>query len=204
MFGAICSGRPVQIAQQVDVTKYVINLEDANNVNYITIFLLPDTEFVDVNYTALIYFLLPPSQEFKLLGGINPAKPSAIYRLRGINSSGGNQSGDVNDMAMGGQAPTTAASTTVQIGILIEPTVQAQVTLENSKAASAAGTASRVTNSLSSTEALANNIIKSAYNYLSGFADNNGNVPMRAFDAWWSKFKTKLASDPQYLDKIAD
>lgn len=205
MFGAICSGRPVQIAQQVDVTKYVINLEDASNVNYLTIFLLPNTDFVDVNYTALIYFLLPPSQEFKLLGGINPAKPSAIYRLRGIDSAGNSQSGDVSDVAMDGQT-AVAASSAVQIGILIEPTVQAQVTLDNYKAANGttASNASLATNSVSSIETLANNIIRNAYNYLSGFVDNNGNVPMKAFDAWWAKFKSKLAADPKYLDKIND
>lgn len=204
MFGIVCSGRPVQIAEQIEPMKYVITLPNAENINYVTLFLLPNTEFVDPNYTALVYILLPNSQEFKLLGGINPLKPSAIYRIRGLSTSAGSQFGDVNDVKMD---ETPGVNCTVQIGILVEVTAQAESILAQSKNVTTSASGSVPTsssNSYISTDNLANQIVKNAYNFISGFTDEKGNVPISVFDKWWAKFKQRLASDPQFLDKVMD
>ncbi|PYD07489.1 hypothetical protein DND62_30550, partial [Pseudomonas syringae pv. pisi] len=55
MFGAVCSGRPIQLAQQVEPTKYVLTIDNAASINHVAIFLLPQTEFTDPNFTALVY-----------------------------------------------------------------------------------------------------------------------------------------------------
>ncbi|KAH3683934.1 hypothetical protein WICPIJ_005094, partial [Wickerhamomyces pijperi] len=51
-------------------------------------------------------------------------------------------------------------------------------------------------------ESVSNKIIKNAYDYLSSFVDSTNRVPIKKFDDWWAKFKSKLASDPKFLDNL--
>ncbi|RKP32311.1 DUF775-domain-containing protein [Metschnikowia bicuspidata] len=202
MFGAVCSGRSIQLAQQVEPTKFVIAIPNASKVNHLAVFLLPQTEFTDVNFTALVYFQLPNLSEFRLLGGLNPEKPSAIFRL---NNSGpalsyGMDEDDVMNDADAGE------NQILNIGISIEPTAQAQVLLEQEKqkqrALLTATGGTVVPRGPQEIAALANKIVAHAYNYLSGFVDSTGLVPMKQFDSWWLKFKTKVANNPNFLNEL--
>lgn len=199
MFGAVCSGRPMQLAQQVEPTKYVINVNNASNINHIAIFLLPQTEFTDPNFTALVYFQLPNSAEFKLLGGLNPVKPSAIFKLN--NSSAKLNSYLADDDVMGdAEAPND--NVTLNIGISIEPTPQAEaLLLQEKQNTSVKPQISSPTQALD-IASMANKIVRHAYNFLGGFVDGSGKVPMKAFDSWWDKFKVKLANNPNFLNEI--
>lgn len=201
MFGAVCSGRPIQLASQVSPTKYVLNIPNASNINFVTIFLLPNSDFVDANYTALIYFQLP-NTEFKLLGGINPNKPSAIYRVNNIGVLGSQDT----DMNIDESTVNSNDATTMNIGISIETTPDAEILLaqEKEKVSSTALVPSRptVVKSVNETAGLANKIVGHAYNYLASFIDDTGKVPIKAFDNWWDKFKTKLANNPNFLDEL--
>lgn len=201
MFGAVCSGRPIQLATQVEPTKYVIAVPNAANVSHIAVFLLPQTEFNDANYTALVFFQLPNSQEFKLLGGLNPNKPSAIYKL---NSNGANGKGQYDDIEMDDNGSNSNGDAVINIGISIEPTPQAEVQLqaEKQKMATAALVPARKTESPQTTAALANKIVSHAYNFLGSFIDPAGKVPMKAFDNWWDKFRAKLLNNPNFLDTL--
>lgn len=207
MFGAVCSGRPIQLAQQVEPTKFVIAIPNASKVNHMAIFLLPQTEFTDVNYTALVYFQLPNSSEFKLLGGLNPLKPSAIFKL---NTAGPALSSmDEDDVMNDGDASDTEV---LNVGISIEPTPQAEALLEQEKsrqrsimpAAKPVSSIPSVAAPLAPQDiaALANKIVAHAYNYLGGFVDSAGKVPMKQFDNWWLKFKTKLSNNPNFLNEL--
>ncbi|KAK6873145.1 Protein OPI10 [Candida tropicalis] len=208
VFGAVCSGRPMVMAQQVDQTKYVISIPNASNVSYITIFLLPNSPFVDNNYTALVYFQLPSSDgsssEYKLLGGINPSKPSAIYKLNNKNTHAASRSPD--DIDMDSAPVDTNDNTTINIGISIEPTPQAeQLILQARNSNSLVPTSKPTTTaakSPSETAVLANKIVGHAYNYLASFIDNSGKVPIKAFDNWWDKFKAKLNNNPNFLNEL--
>lgn len=193
MFGAVCSGRPVQLASQVEPAKYIIAIPNAANVNFITIFLLPNSEFIDPNYTALIYFQLANSNEFKLLGGINPNKPSAIYKLSNLKPAHSDDDLDIDDV--------NTPQGEIQIGISIETTARAEVLLEAEKAKTTQALVVAA-KPVSDTAGLANRIVGHAYNYLGSFIDESGKVPMRAFDSWWDKFKTKLANNPSFLDEL--
>ena len=202
MFGAVCSGRSIQLAQQVEPTKFVIAIPNASKVNHLAVFLLPQTDFTDVNFTALVYFQLPNLSEFRLLGGLNPEKPSAIFRL---NNSGpalsyGMDEDDVMNDADAGE------NQILNIGISIEPTAQAQVLLEQEKqkqrALLTATGGTVVPRGLQEIAALANKIVAHAYNYLSGFVDSTGLVSMKQFDSWWLKFKTKVANNPNFLNEL--
>lgn len=204
MFGAVCSGRPIQLANQVETTKYVIAIPNSSNVNYVTVFLLPQTEFTDSNFTALVYFQLPNSTKFKLLGGLNPLKPSAIYKINNNDNSKQNAT-QLDDIDMNDSAN---AASTINIGISIEPTPQAEALLAEAKSNVSALTpvplkpTSGNTKNPQDTAFLANQIVTHAYNYLSGFVDATGKVPMKAFDTWWEKFKNRLVSNPNFLDEL--
>lgn len=52
------------------------------------------------------------------------------------------------------------------------------------------------------TQEMAGKIVQHAYNYLSGFLDEAGNVPIKKFDGWWDKFKNRLANDGSFIDEI--
>ncbi|CAI5756133.1 unnamed protein product [Candida verbasci] len=195
IFGAICSGRPMILSQQVEPTKFVITIPNASNVNYITIFILPNSPFTDPNITALIYFQITNSNsEFKLLGGINPTKPSAIYKVNKSSKKdeddGMNLDIDLNDDVV------------INIGISIEPTPQAEQLINDSKSQLVKVNKTGINSGVSDTASLANKIVGNAYNYLASFIDDSGKVPIKAFDNWWDKFKTKLQNNPNFLNEI--
>lgn len=192
----------MEVAQQMEPTKYVFTVQNASNINHIAIFLLPQTEFTDPNYTALVYFQLPSQPDFKLLGGLNPLKPLAIFRLNTGTKTLELQS-LVDDDAMN-DAPGVTGNVTLNIGISIEPTAQAELLLQaekqNQKAiAPSAQAAPKAPLEIAD---LANKIVKHAYNYLGGFIDQSGKVPMKVFDTWWDKFKMKVANNPNFLNDL--
>lgn len=207
------------LAEQIDQTKFVFNIANASNISYITIFILPNSPFVDNNYTALIYFQLPQSggssPEYKLLGGINPNKPSAIYKLNN-NTNKGSKTVDDIDMDMNDGGPIDLSDkTTINIGISIEPTPQAEQLIHQSKISNStslvpankttgASSAATTTSLPNNTATMANKIVGHAYNYLASFIDASGKVPIKAFDNWWDKFKTKLQNNPNFLNELQE
>lgn len=209
MFGAVCSGRPIELAQQVEPTKFVFSITNATNISHIAVFLLPQTEFTDPNFTALVYFQLPGLPEFRLLGGLNPNKPSSIFRLN--NAGAGLKSSahalDEDDIMNDAEVAVDGAEAILNIGISIEPTPQAELLLlqEKNKQKSITlpnlqpPTAPKAPLDIA---ALANQIVKHAYNYLGGFIDASGKVPMKVFDTWWDKFRMKLANNPNFLNEL--
>ncbi|KAJ3415474.1 hypothetical protein HDV05_004916 [Chytridiales sp. JEL 0842] len=84
MFGCIVAGRLVQTnLQQVDVTKYMFELQDAKSINHIVVFLTGQQAFPP-GYAATVHFLwpnpsAPPTWQF--LGYLSNEKPSAVFRL---------------------------------------------------------------------------------------------------------------------------
>lgn len=196
----------MELARQVEPTKWVFSIENASNVNHIAVFILPQTQFTDVNYTALVYFQLPNSADFKLLGGLNPARPLAIFRLNNtaVKSTESHFADDDDAMNDDSGPP---ADYVLNIGIAIEPTPQAEALIAQEKSKQKTilpVPASAPPAPLQPLEiaGLANKIVKHAYNYLGSFIDSSGKVPMKAFDNWWDKFRTKLANNPNFLNEL--
>lgn len=208
MFGVVCSGRPIQIASQVEQTKFAVSVPNASNISHFAIFLLPESGFSDVNFTGLVYLQLPNSNEYKLLGGINPLKPSAIYKINNNSKPHSNSSSMIDDIDM--SDPVSDPSAVLNIGISIEPTANAELILQEEKNKQALLSGNTVGKTIqpaapkTKTEVvnLANSIVTNAYNYLGSFMDSTGKVPMKAFDGWWDKFKTKLQNNPDFLESI--
>ncbi|KAF9976023.1 hypothetical protein BGZ73_009234 [Actinomortierella ambigua] len=103
MFGCIVAGRLVQTnLQQVDVNKFTFQLDDANNINHIVVFLLGTIPFQD-GYAATVH-LLWPNKTWQLLGMISNTKPSAIFRLKDMTgrTGAGARAGTVGSGSAGG------------------------------------------------------------------------------------------------------
>lgn len=103
------------------------------------------------------------------------------------------------------------AEFTINVGISLEPLANVQNALEQQRVQheqtkaltiTPANTTAAAPQSADSIAVLANKIVQHAYNFLSGFTGADGKVPMRVFDDWWAKFKSRLASDPKFLDTL--
>ena len=105
----------------------------------------------------------------------------------------------------------TAGQTTVGISIEQAATVVSQLeTLEASKLVSStalvtAGSQWQRPTPLS-TKALAQRIIKNAFNFLASFAGTTSGggqevVPMKSFQDWWTKFERRIENDPGFLER---
>ncbi|TKA76277.1 hypothetical protein B0A55_01836 [Friedmanniomyces simplex] len=201
MFGVIISGRPVDAAPQVVAeNQYAFQIRSSPVFNHIVVFLLPGGQ-LPPNTAASVYVQIPPSQEFKLLGGIGPGKESAIFKINGIKTGVSTVDTDV----MTDYAPASANGVTgdIVVGVSIEPAAQVEAQLaqlklgqqtSNAVVSMQSGTGSRV-----ATKVLAQRIIGNAFNFLASFGSDV--VPLKAFQDWWVKFEKKVEMDPSFLER---
>ncbi|KXS97089.1 hypothetical protein AC578_10794 [Pseudocercospora eumusae] len=204
MFGLIISGRPVNAQPQaITEAQYAFKIPPAPAFSHIVVFLLPGVVLPE-GAAATVYVQIPPSQEFKLLGGIGPGKESAIFKVSGLKS------GNLDDNAMiddpTAQAAGHAAGGEIVVGVSIEaiPQVEAQLaTLKSGGEPTNASTAMvRVGNTPPATVAtkvLAQRIIGNAFNFLASFGSDT--IPLKAFQAWWEKFEKRVELDPSFLER---
>jgi hypothetical protein len=212
MFGLIISGRPVDAApQQITEAQYAFRIQPNPPFRHIVVFLLPGTQ-LPPDTAATVYVQIPPSQEFRLLGGIGPGKESAIFKVSGIKQGSGptDADGDVmtDDLAgvpsVGG---TPATGGEIVVGVSIEPAAQVESQLANLKNSQPqqqgpstamvrlnSGAGGRAT-----TKVLAQRIIGNAFNFLASFGSDT--VPLKAFQDWWTKFEKKVELDPSFLER---
>ena len=212
MFGLIISGRPVDAApQQITEAQYAFRIQPNPPFHHIVVFLLPGTQ-LPPNTAATVYVQIPPSQEFRLLGGIGPGKESAIFKVSGIKQGSGptDADGDVmtddsaNAPGVGGAA---AAGGEIVVGVSIEPAAQVGSQLANLKnnqpqqqgPSTAMVRLNSGTGGRATTKVLAQRIIGNAFNFLASFGSDT--VPLKAFQDWWTKFEKKVELDPSFLER---
>ena len=82
LFGLVVPGRPLVTTFQVlDSTKAVSVLENPGAVNELTFFLLPSNmNIIPPGYGAILYYSIPPFQNWVLIGSVCNEKPSGIFR----------------------------------------------------------------------------------------------------------------------------
>jgi hypothetical protein len=103
LFGIVIPGRPlVTEFQLLDSTKAMTMLDNPAGVTEITFFLLPNTP-IPPGFGAMLYYSLPPFQNWELLGSVEPLKPSGIFR------TGWSSNEEVSN------------SPVVQLGVSLEP-----------------------------------------------------------------------------------
>ncbi|KAI9017385.1 hypothetical protein BC832DRAFT_22303 [Gaertneriomyces semiglobifer] len=225
MFGCIVAGRLVQTnLQQVDMTKYVFELEQPAEINHIVVFMTGAQPFPP-GLAATVHFLWPSlsrSPQWQFLGMISNEKPSAIFKLGGKKVTSAFAAG--NEDAMQEEtliSPGVAAMAPAQLGISIEPVqvVQAQVEVaRQAKAQQPANTGALVKNIDPS--AVIAKLLEHFYNHCASFAGhiplggsalfgldwNTTYIPLKALQDWYHSMQRKLKTDPSGVQfmKAAD
>jgi protein Hikeshi len=218
MFGLIISGRPVDAAPQaITEAQYAFRIPPTPAFSHIVVFILPGAQ-LPPGMAASVYIQIPPSQEFKLLGGIGPGKESAIFKVSGLkpgaqaNTVGGvdaDMDAMTDDPAAGlptngAGAATPTAMGDIVVGVSIEPAAQVETqlaALRNGKQQQP-GALVRFNSTQGgrvATKVLAQRIIGNAFNFLASFGSDT--VPLKAFQDWWAKFEKKVELDPTFLEK---
>jgi hypothetical protein len=208
MFGVIISGRPILAEPQaISQTQFAFTIPSAPSFSHIVVFLLPGTTLPD-GTAAAVYAQLPGSTDFKLLGAIANEKPSAIFKVN--NKAGGPAGGGIgNDDAMvdeGAPALADGVVPNLALGISVEPAAQVAANLEQKKAQEAAAMPTtgleivRRAPNAATTKVLAQRIIKNCYDFLTSWGSGD-TVPLKAFQAWWTKFEHKIEMDPEFLER---
>ncbi|KAF2121543.1 hypothetical protein BDV96DRAFT_609572 [Lophiotrema nucula] len=210
MFGVIISGRPVLTeAQAVSETQFAFTIPSIPTFSHLVVFLLPGTTLPD-GTAAAVYAQLAGTTEFKLLGAIANEKPSAIFKVN--NKAGGPAGGGLGDddamVDEGASAPINGAVPNLTLGIAVEPAATVAANLDQKKAQDAAMNAAPTTGlelvrhgqNTVDTKVLAQRIIKNCYDFLTSWGSGD-TVPIRAFQAWWTKFEAKIERDPSFLER---
>lgn len=192
-FGIIPTGCPV-ITEPVSTpssTSFLYTLPGSKSFSHVVVFLLPGVVLPQETAAAIYLTTLQEATaaetsgrtpNFKFLGGIGPGKESSVFKI--TSPSGAEQGSEL------------------VIGVSLEPasSVSARM-METPVPKSSTGSGSTA-----STVALAQKIIQSAFNFLSGFSGTAGPgqvevVPLKAFEDWWRKYEGRLRSDPGFLDR---
>lgn len=209
--GVIVSGRPVitEPNTAVSPTQFAFEIPSQPSFSHIVVFLLPGITLPD-GTAAAVYAQLPGASQFKLLGAIENEKPSAIFKV--IDKSGGPAGGGLGDEDAMTDDGVNSDAGPLALGISIEPVQQVAAMLEQQKAHDAA--AANVSAGLGSqmvlrgqntvtTKVLAQRIIKNCYDFLTSWGSGD-TVPLKAFQAWWTKFEGKIERDPGFLERSDD
>jgi hypothetical protein len=205
--GVIVSGRPVLTdARIVSPTQFAFEIAAQPSFSHMVVFLLPGITLPD-GTAAAVYAQLPGATHFKLLGAIANEKPSAIFKVN--DKAGGPAGGGLgDDNVMVDEGAPAGAS--LALGVSIEPAQQVAAALEQQKAHDAAAAASSTSTTGSdivlrgqnpvTTKVLAQRIIKNCYDFLTSWGTGD-TVPLKAFQAWWTKFESKIERDPGFLER---
>jgi hypothetical protein len=205
--GVIISGRPILTdARVISPTQFAFEIPSQPSFSHIVVFLLPGVTLPD-GTAAAVYAQLPGATHFKLLGALANEKPSAIYKI--LDKAGGPAGGGIGDEDAMVDEGANESTPPLALGISIEPAQQVAAALEQQKAQNAAISASSIStdnqivlrgqNSVT-TKVLAQRIIKNCYDFLTSWGSGD-TVPLKAFQAWWTKFETKIERDPGFLER---
>ena len=226
-FGLILPSRPVFTSPAiVDERQCAFIFPSLPAFSHLVVFLLPGTTLPE-GTLAGVYIQLPgPVSEFKLLGVLGTEKQSAIFRIgNGVAASNGSSIGldpvedemtdvDASSMTSNDAMASTPGQTTV--GISIEETATLLSRLDSLEAAKSVSSTAlvppvdqRQRSTPPSTKALAQRIIKNAFNFLASFAGTTTAggqevVPLKSFQDWWTKFERRIEIDPGFLERKDD
>ena len=226
-FGLILPSRPVLTNPiAVTETQYAFTFPSLPAFSHLVVFLLPGITLPD-GTLAGVYIQLPgPVPEFKLLGVLGTEKQSAIFRIGNtLAASYGSNTGldpvedemtdvDASSTTTNSAMASTLGETTVGISIEEASTLVSQLeSLEASKSVSSTALVTtrnqQQQSTTPSTKALAQRIIRNAFNFLASFAGTTTAggqevVPLKSFQDWWTKFERRIEIDPGFLERNDD
>ncbi|KAH0953483.1 hypothetical protein HN011_009546 [Eciton burchellii] len=192
MLGVLVAGRlPQTDFQQVGENQFLLTVPDADNINYIVVFLTGITPFPD-GMGGAVYFswpdsIAPPNWQF--LGYISNTKPSAIFK---ISKKEKRQAFENNVDIFG----IGKISTVAQIGVSVEPLA----TIEQQAAAVTVAATNFFTD-------FVQKMMTNFVNYVSSFtvtqAQMTANptenyVPLSTLQNWYNVFERRLQQNPNF------
>jgi protein Hikeshi len=205
MFGIMISGRPIDATpQQASQTEYAFRIQPNPTFHHIGVFILPGLQLPE-GTAATVYVQIPPSTEFKLLGGIGPGKESAIFKVNSVKGTGPTDvDGDVMADDSIGPTDTPNMMGEIVLGVAIEPAASVETKLSTLKTSQSQPSTAMVRLNANpsanvTTKVLAQRIISNAFNFLASFGSDT--VPLKAFEGWWKKFEHKIDLDPSFLER---
>lgn len=228
-FGLILPSRPVLTNPIViSETQYAFTFASLPTFSHLVVFLLPGITLSE-GTLAGVYIQLPGLvPEFKLLGALGTEKQSAIFRISGTSpASYGSHSGlesveeemtdvDASPKAINGATSTATTAGETTVGISIEQATMIISQLESQQGSNSVPSTALVSARYQrqqptplSTKALAQRIIRNAFNFLASFAGTSTAggqevVPLKSFQDWWTKFERRVENDPGFLEREDD
>ena len=229
-FGLILPPRPVFTNPIiVSETQYAFTFSSLPSFSHLVVFLLPGTTLPE-GTLAGVYIQVPGQalSEFKLLGALASGKQSAIFQVSDPSPASHGTNNGLVDLVEDEMIDAESISKTTNnsatgvtageftVGISIEPaaTIESQLqSIEASKLVSSTALVSAGSQQQSrtplATKALAQRIIKNAFNFLASFAGatNEGGqevVPLKSFQDWWTKFERRIEIDQGFLEREDD
>nr|XP_022919465.1 protein OPI10 homolog [Onthophagus taurus] len=191
MFGIIASGRLVQTEfQQIEQTKFITTIVDADNINHIVVFLTGVMPFPE-GAAGMVYWSWPDPNappNWQLLGYISNDKPSVIFKVSNFKK--------LHEMDVGSNiAPfgQQAICHNAQIGISLEPIVN----IQNAQPVENANTYAT----------FAQKMLDNFTNYILSYGvtqqqmvpdPNTTYVPLPAIQNWFTNFQRRLANNPNF------
>ncbi|PWN30200.1 DUF775-domain-containing protein [Jaminaea rosea] len=204
-------------ATQASPTHLIFTLDRADQLNHVVVSMTGETPFPD-GLGATVHLQLPdPSgsgsgsgsstcgQGWRLLGSLTNEKPSAIFRIKGLDKVGAQQ--QRGGAGMGNATAGATVGNVASLGISVEPleSVQAQMaTLPASGSNGAASTAEPQGQLVRAGQppaaaldpqfalALAPKIANNIFSFLSSFAPDSAHQTVPLLQKWLEQFERKL------------
>ncbi|XP_068456214.1 protein Hikeshi [Clinocottus analis] len=190
MFGCLVAGRLVQTqAAQVASDKFVFDLPDYEHVNHVAVFMLGTVPF-PAGSGGAVYLSLPgpAGPAWQLLGFITNEKPSAFFRISGLQAA----------QAGGAQPFGSGSSSVAQVGVSVEALDQlAQQTPVSGSSASTVDSFLQFTQKT----------LDSLYNFASSFAVTQAQmtpnptetfIPSSCVLKWYQNLQRRLSQNPNF------
>ncbi|MCJ1335432.1 hypothetical protein MMC09_000702 [Bachmanniomyces sp. S44760] len=204
MFGLILPSRPVLTVENlitISPTQCEFIFPRSPGFSHIVVFLIPGN-VLPIDSAAAVYVQFP-GKDFKLLGAVDNEKPTAFFKVTGGDVSSGeiDMDADINGINDDGLAGNVTVGISIELGSTIAPQL---ATIEEAEAEPSSSTALTLVKGAPTTKVLAQRIIKNAFNFLASFVEGQGGnevVPLKSFQAWWSKFERRIENDPGFLER---
>ncbi len=183
--------------EQVDGNSFLLNMEGADTVNHVVVFLTGQIPFAQ-GFGGSIYFGWPSvdtgTVSWQLLGYISNDKPSAIFKLTKVKPAESVNPFSQELMETFNARPSTIA----QIGIVVESF--AEIT---QKTPSLNTEPSTVNNFTEFSQKMLENFFNFASSFsvvpnVSGIDASRTYVPMEVLEKWYSTFQRRLQANPQF------
>ena len=211
--------------RQVDSTKFLLTLDNAQLINHIVIFLTGSIPFQQgFGASVYLHWTNVSSDIWQLLGMISNEKPSAIFKLTAPSSLQTTTTTTPTTTLLPSSSSSLSTSTIAEIGISIEPltSIETQMNALGKSllphhppprneliTATSPTTTTNTAMTMSQNLSTIKNMLTHFYNYASSFAvrlreddPNSIGFPLKILEDWYKLVERRLQMDPTMFSSI--